>query len=54
MKTTWELRKKYNIMPPRNVDSEYKDVERIEKRFNPLKIPKTLEENLPFKSKEKM
>lgn len=54
MKNTWELRQINQIPIPKNQDSEYKDVQRQIKVFNPLKISKKLEENLPFKSKEKL
>ena len=54
MKTTWELRKKHNIENKLNSDSQYKEIERKPKIFNPLKVPKKLEESLPFKSKDKM
>ncbi|EAS05797.2 elongation factor Tu GTP-binding domain protein (macronuclear) [Tetrahymena thermophila SB210] len=54
MKTTWELRKMLNIDVKQKVDSEYQEIERTEKKFNPLLIPKNLEENLPFKSKQKV
>jgi len=40
MKTTWELRKERMITPPVNPDSEYKEIERKKRVFNPLVIPK--------------
>lgn len=54
MKTTWEVRKDLNITAPKNEDSEYKPIERQPKVFNPLIVPKNLQESLPFKSKEKI
>ena len=54
MKTTWEIRKEKQIEAPKKKDSEYKPVVREFKRFNELKIPKTLEKNLPFESKDKI
>lgn len=54
MKTTWELRKMLNIEVKDKKDSAYQDIERTEKKFKPLIVPKTLEENLPYKSKEKV
>lgn len=40
MKTTWELRKEQKIEAPKNPDSEYKQIERKKRVFNPLIIPK--------------
>ena len=40
-------------MAPQNPDSLYKDIERRHRKFAPLMIPRKLEENLPFESKEK-
>lgn len=54
MKTTWELRKETQIEAPKNADSEYKIIERKKRVFNPLLIPKKLEANLPFASKQKI
>lgn len=54
MKTTWELRKMLNIDVKEKKDSAYQDITRTEKKFNPLMIPKNLEESLPFKSKQKV
>ena len=39
---------------PNKADSEYKPIERHERRFNALKIPRKLQAELPFKSKPKM
>ena len=36
MKTTWELRKQKNLEVPIKKDSEYRNIERIEKVFKPL------------------
>lgn len=41
-------------MPTQNPDSVYRDIERRHRKFAPLMIPKKLEENLPFESKEKV
>merc|ERR1711924_554984 len=38
---------------PVNRDSLYKPVERAERRFNPLKVPKGLQSRLPYKTKPK-
>ena len=40
MKTTWELKKELNVLPLTNPDSEYKEIERKTRVFNPLVIPK--------------
>lgn len=40
MKTTWELRKDRQIENPINPDSEYKEIVRKKRVFNPLVIPK--------------
>jgi len=39
---------------PKNPDSQYKKVERQNRRFNPLHIPLSLQANLPFASKPKL
>ncbi|EGR32753.1 hypothetical protein IMG5_071660 [Ichthyophthirius multifiliis] len=54
MKTTWELRKQLNVENKQNENSQYQDIVRTEKKFKPLMVSKNLEENLPFKSKEKV
>jgi len=54
MKTLWELRQEKQIMPQQNPDSLYRDIERRHRKFAPFVIPKRLEENLPFESKEKV
>jgi ribosome biogenesis protein BMS1 len=54
MRTTWEMRKKLGIAVPRNLDSEYHKIERVERTFQPLKLPKTLENELPFESRQKV
>merc|ERR1712137_118485 len=53
MKTVFQLRKEKNLKVPLNKDSLYKPVERETRRFNPLKIPKSLEKDLPFALKPK-
>lgn len=40
MKNTWELRQMKKIAIDFNEDSKYKEVERVNKVFNPLRIPK--------------
>ncbi|XP_054812121.1 ribosome biogenesis protein bms1 [Prosopis cineraria] len=53
MKTVAELRKNFNLPVPVNKDSLYKKIERKPRKFNPLVIPKSLQESLPFASKPK-
>ncbi|CAI9757098.1 unnamed protein product [Fraxinus pennsylvanica] len=53
MKTVAELRREHNLPVPVNKDSLYQHIERKAKKFNPLVIPKRLEEALPFSSKPK-
>lgn len=53
MRTVGQLRKDLGMKPPLKTDSLYKPVERPVKKFNPLKIPRALEKDLPFKSRPK-
>ena len=52
-KTTFELRQQHKILPPDSKFS-YKNIIRREKKFTPLIVPKSLEEALPFKTKDKV
>ena len=54
MKTVADIRRERNIGAPRLNDSLYRDIERRPRVFNPLKIPKSLQAELPFKSKPKI
>ena len=54
MKTVRELRQEAKLPVPNKTDSEYKPIERQQRRFNPLKVPKKLQAELPFKSKPKL
>lgn len=54
MRTTFEIRKDLNLTVPVNTDSLYKDIERTEKQFNPVKVSNNLIKNLPFSSKPKL
>lgn len=54
MRTTAQLRKDYDIALPTKDDSEYKPITREQRIFPSLVIPKSLEENLPFKAKNKV
>ncbi|GMH89583.1 hypothetical protein TrST_g3504 [Triparma strigata] len=53
MKTKSQLMLENNKPIEVNADSIYKPITREARKFNPLKISKTLEESLPFKSKPK-
>ena len=53
MKTVAMLRREQGLVAPRNQDSLYKTIERAPKVFNPLRIPKKLQADLPFKLKPK-
>ena len=53
MKTVGEMRRENNISIPVANDSLYQKIERITPKFAPLKIPRKLEKELPFKSKPK-
>lgn len=50
MRLTGQVRAAQNIATPLNEDSAYKKVERAERRFNPLRVPKSIKQALPFKS----
>ncbi|KAJ9526363.1 hypothetical protein QJQ45_009839 [Haematococcus lacustris] len=54
MRTTGELRRAVGQGAPRQPDSLYRDIVRAPRQFNPLKIPKTLQAALPFKTKPKV
>lgn len=54
MKTVRELRQEKKLAVPHKADSEYKPIERQERKFNALKVPKHLQSALPFKSKPKL
>eukprot|EP00891_Asterochloris_glomerata_P004383 jgi/Astpho2/4383/e_gw1.00067.3.1_t len=53
MRTVAQMRRDLGIGAPRNTDSLYKPIERAPRQFNPLKIPRALQAELPFKSKPK-
>ncbi|KAK6455165.1 uncharacterized protein RJT20DRAFT_129882 [Scheffersomyces xylosifermentans] len=50
MRLTGQVRAEQNLATPLNPDSAYKKIERTERRFNPLRVPKSLKAALPFKS----
>ncbi|KAJ7644258.1 GTP binding protein [Roridomyces roridus] len=51
MRLTGQVRRDESIKTPLNVNSTYKRIERPERRFNPLIIPKKLQAQLPYASK---
>ncbi|KAI9015835.1 hypothetical protein CLU79DRAFT_764928 [Phycomyces nitens] len=53
MRLTGQVRREQELRAPQNVDSVYKPIERKERRFNTLKVPKSLQSELPFASKPK-
>ncbi|KAL4803472.1 hypothetical protein BDV18DRAFT_144812 [Aspergillus unguis] len=50
MRLTGEVRRDQGIPTPLNKDSKYRPVERPERHFNPLRVPRQLAAELPFKS----
>lgn len=53
MRLNSELRNQAQVPIPVQKDSHYRPIEREERRFNPLKVPKTLAKSLPFSSAPK-
>ncbi|KAG9315546.1 hypothetical protein JVU11DRAFT_3167 [Chiua virens] len=53
MRLTGQVRRDEGIKTLLNVNSHYKPVERVPRRFNPLKVPKKLQASLPYASKPK-
>eukprot|EP00239_Pterosperma_sp_CCMP1384_P001732 CAMPEP_0197846034 /NCGR_PEP_ID=MMETSP1438-20131217/2861_1 /TAXON_ID=1461541 /ORGANISM="Pterosperma sp., Strain CCMP1384" /LENGTH=1206 /DNA_ID=CAMNT_0043457543 /DNA_START=45 /DNA_END=3665 /DNA_ORIENTATION=+ len=53
MKTVGQLRFEQGQKVPVKKDSVYKPIERAPRVFNPLRVPKKLQADLPFKSKPK-
>lgn len=54
MRLTGQVRRDLGIKTPLNVNSTYKKIQRPEKKFNPLIVPKKLQAALPYKSKPKL
>ncbi|KAF4550077.1 putative ribosome biogenesis protein bms1 [Elsinoe fawcettii] len=50
MRTTGELRVVHNVPTPKEKNSAYRDVVREERHFNPLRVPRAVRAELPFKS----
>lgn len=54
MRLTGAVRKERQLKAPNHINSSYRDVERTaERKFNPLRVPRALQAELPFKSKPK-
>ncbi|KAI7850342.1 hypothetical protein BDC45DRAFT_487971 [Circinella umbellata] len=54
MRLTGQVRRELEMRAPQKMDSAYKPIERKNRRFNTLKIPKSLQAELPFASKPKI
>ncbi len=54
MRTVAQLRREKQVPVPVKQDSEYKDIQRKTRKFNPLQIPRSLQRDLPFASKPKL
>ena len=50
MRLTGQVRADLNIPTPKEANSAYRDIERQERHFNPLRVPRKLQAELPFKS----
>ncbi|KAF7593114.1 Glycoside hydrolase 2 (Mannanase, beta-galactosidase) [Aspergillus hancockii] len=50
MRLTGEVRREKGIPTPMNKDSAYRPIERQDRHFNPLRVPRQLAKDLPFKS----
>ena len=50
MRLTGEVRRDLDIPTPLEKDSAYRKIERQTRHFNPLKVPRQLAADLPFKS----
>ncbi|KAJ0416544.1 hypothetical protein BJY00DRAFT_232841 [Aspergillus carlsbadensis] len=50
MRLTGEVRREKGIPTPLNKESAYRKIERPERHFNPLRVPRQLATELPFKS----
>lgn len=50
MRLTGEIRRDENITTPQLKNSQYRKIERQTRHFNPLRVPKALAAELPFKS----
>ncbi|KIY46594.1 DUF663-domain-containing protein [Fistulina hepatica ATCC 64428] len=54
MRLTGQIRREEGLKTPTLVNSTYKKIERAPRRFNPLKVPQSLQAALPYASKPKV
>lgn len=54
MRSVAEIRRDQKLAIPHKKDSEYTDIERKKRVFNPMRIPRKVEANLPFAAKPKL
>lgn len=54
MRLTGEVRMEQQVKTPKNVNSLYRPIERQERKFNTLKVPRKLQAALPYASKPKL
>lgn len=54
LKTTSQIRAARGLIAPDNQDSHYKPIVREPKEFTQFKVPRKIEQDLPFKSKQKL
>ncbi|KAI0970574.1 GTP binding protein Bms1 [Xylaria arbuscula] len=50
MRLTGQVRRDQDIPTPQNADSKYRPIERATRHFNPLKVPRALAADLPYKA----
>ena len=50
MRLTGQIRRDQGMATPLNKNSNYRKIERVDRHFNPLKVPRALAASLPFKS----
>ncbi|EMC96625.1 hypothetical protein BAUCODRAFT_70665 [Baudoinia panamericana UAMH 10762] len=50
MRLTGQVRAEQGIPTPKDKDSAYRPIERQERHFNPLRVPRKLQADLPYKS----
>ncbi|KAK5118725.1 hypothetical protein LTR85_007931 [Meristemomyces frigidus] len=50
MRLTGQVRAEKNMPTPKEKNSHYRPIERQERHFNPLRVPRKLQADLPFKS----
>ncbi|CAG8642010.1 16591_t:CDS:2, partial [Acaulospora morrowiae] len=54
MRLTGQIRRDLQVATPIKSDSQYRKIERMSRRFNPLYIPTSIQAALPFASKPKL